>query len=193
MWSKILPDIALVEPDLSYADRILDYRSACLGEPFGVHGAARLDLYEDVEAWLAHVASLAHPTEETGVVPSSQFLAVRSSDGRLVGTVNIRYALNDFWLNFGGHIGYMVRPDERRKGYAACITQLALDKLRAQGVKRALITCVDTNEASRRTILKAGGIYEDTRTREDGSRMERYWIEVPPNWEEERRTNGTNQ
>ena len=43
--------------------------------------------------------------------------------------------------------------------------------------KKVLITCLDTNEASRRTILHAGGVYESTEHEPDeNENLERYWI-----------------
>ena len=109
---------------------------------------------------------------------STQFLTVREADNKLVGMLQVRHTLNDYLRQFGGHIGYSVRPSERRKGYATeqlrqgllwCREELGLDKV--------MITCYDTNEPSRRTILKAGGIYEGTAPEPDtGRKLERYWV-----------------
>ena len=33
--------------------------------------------------------------------------------------IQLRHCFNDYLERYGGHIGYSVRPDERRKGYAA--------------------------------------------------------------------------
>lgn len=43
---------------------------------------------------------------------------------------NIRHRLNDYWFNFGEHIGYCVRKSERQARYALeiCIN-LDLDKV----------------------------------------------------------------
>jgi predicted acetyltransferase len=46
-------------------------------------------------------------------------------------------------------------------------------RTRANVIERALITCDDGNEASRRAILANGGVLEDVR---EGK--ERYWIAV---------------
>ena len=43
---------------------------------------------------------------------STQFVCERVSDGRIVGMLQVRLALNDYLLHYGGHIGYSVRPDE---------------------------------------------------------------------------------
>lgn len=52
-------------------------------------------------------------------VPSEVFLAVRQHDSHVVGIIDFRHPLFDFLFNYGGNIGYSVRPSERQKGYAS--------------------------------------------------------------------------
>ena len=62
--------------------------------------------------------TMRYTREETlpeGMVLATQFLCIRKSDNRLVGMIQVRHYLNDFLRTFGGHIGYSVRPSERRK------------------------------------------------------------------------------
>ena len=132
-----------------------------------------------VPAWLELLEKKSKPeTCPEGLVPDSQFLCLRAADNRLVGMINIRHRLNEYLRDFGGHIGYIIRPGERGKGYAARQLQLGLIECAGLGIDPVLITCLDDNERSRRTILKGGGVYEDTREREDGRRFERYWIRL---------------
>lgn len=106
-------------------------------------------------------------------VPSVVYLAVREKDDRLVGIMDFRRRLNPYLLNYGGNIGYSVRPSERGKGYAAQMLRLLLPKCRAAGKSRVLITCEMDNIASRKTILRAGGKLENTL-----ETAERYWIDL---------------
>jgi predicted acetyltransferase len=92
---------------------------------------------------------------------------------RLIGFLSVRHELNDFLLEQGGHIGYSVRPSERRQGHATRACAWGLDLLRGLGVERALITCDDDNAASAATILRNGGVLEDVR---GGKR--RYWVDL---------------
>ena len=91
--------------------------------------------------------------------------------------LQIRHELNASLQRYSGHIGYSVCPSERRKGYATRMLAAALDICREMGLSRVMISCTPDNEASRRTILKNGGVYENTVYEpERGRSLERYWI-----------------
>ena len=109
-------------------------------------------------------------------VPAVQLVAV--VNGELVGRVSIRFALNEFLAQRGGHIGYGVVPAHRRKGYASEILRQALIVIRAEGVDRVLVTCDEDNGASSRAIERAGGVLESIVPGEEGGPgFRRYWIE----------------
>jgi predicted acetyltransferase len=94
---------------------------------------------------------------------------------RILGAIDIRHSLNEYLIGVGGHIGYGVRPSERRKGYASIMLSLALPIANELGLKKILITCNKSNTASEKTILKNGGILENEI--EDGDEIVmRYWI-----------------
>ena len=97
-------------------------------------------------------------------------------DSKIVGTINIRYKLNDYLLRIGGHIGYGIRPSERCKGYATKMLALALEKCRELGIDKALVTCDKDNLGSAKTIINNGGVLENEYTESDGNIVQRYWI-----------------
>lgn len=103
---------------------------------------------------------------------------IRESDGRIVGMIDIRHTLNDYLRLYGGNIGYSVHPDERRKGYATAMLRKALTYCREKlGLKKVMISCLTTNEASRRTILSNGGLYDSTvHEPTENEDIERYYI-----------------
>ncbi|MEU4237869.1 GNAT family N-acetyltransferase [Actinoplanes sp. NPDC026619] len=70
-----------------------------------------------------------------------------------------------------GHIGYDVRPSARRKGHATAMLAASLPIAAALGLPRVLITCDDTNDASRRTIERNGGVLHDKM-----DEKLRYWL-----------------
>ena len=154
----------------------LEFLDACAPS----EGSGSLLRFDDPADWLAHVARYADPeTVPPDRVPCSQYLYVRESDGKIVGMIQIRHYLNEMLEKYSGHIGYSVCPDERRKGYATRMLAAAPDKCREMGLTRVMISCRPDNEASRRTILRNGGVYENTVWEPDrGRSLERYWIEL---------------
>lgn len=109
-------------------------------------------------------------------VPNTFLLAV--VDGVVVGRTSIRHDLNDNIAVVGGHIGYGVLAEHRRRGYATEILRQSLVIARAVGVDRALLTCLDTNVGSATVIERCGGVLEskvdDPR---EGGLNRRYWID----------------
>lgn len=77
-------------------------------------------------------------------------------DGNLVGILNIRYALTDFYKD-SGHIGFSVVPQERRKGYATQMLSEALTICVKKGMRVIKLVCASDNVASRKTIINCGG------------------------------------
>jgi predicted acetyltransferase len=113
-----------------------------------------------------------------GHVPSTFLFAF--SGPRIVGRVSIRHELNDFLFRIGGHIGYTVVPEFRRRGYATEMLRQSLAIARQRlGLTRALLTCDDDNIGSIRTIEKNGGVLENVVTGPDlDAPKRRYWIDT---------------
>jgi predicted acetyltransferase len=98
----------------------------------------------------------------------------------IVGRLMLRHTLNDFLSRVGGHIGYVVVPERRRRGYATEMLRQGLDLARSMALGRVLVTCDEDNIASRRTIEKCGGEYEDSYSGPEApAPTRRYWIELP--------------
>ncbi len=174
-----MDEIRLVAPSLRYADQLMAYRSLFTASGEDCGGSSGLLAYDNLPDWLAYVQAMADPaTCPEHLVPSDVYLAVRTSDDRLVGMIDLRHHIDHPILSvWGGHIGYSVHPEERRKGYATRMLQMDLDKARQLGLRRVLITCNEGNLGSEGTILKNGGVYEKS-VDGDGRVFKRFWIEL---------------
>ena len=113
---------------------------------------------------------------QEGLVEHSTYWLV-DEHNRVLGAVNIRHRLNDKLLQNSGHIGYGIRPSERRKGNASEALQQALSIAKNMGIDRALVVCYKNNIGSAKTIQKNGGILENE-VEKDGELMQRYWIDI---------------
>lgn len=177
--------IKLVEPSLEYAADIWAFRAEILEKDADTEdqfaGCMSLDTSSSAEEWI-EICRL-RKSEETcqkvgTAVPSHMYLAVRKSDNRIVGIIDLRHHIDHPILGtWGGHCGYSVRPSERGKGYAKEMLRLNIQNARTLGIEKMLITCDVDNTASEKTILGNGGVFENT-IEVDGTVMKRYWITV---------------
>ncbi|KAB2439402.1 GNAT family N-acetyltransferase [Bacillus luti] len=110
-------------------------------------------------------------------VPDSTYWLV-TDENKIVGAVNIRHSLTEHLFNAGGHIGYGIRPSERRKGYATKLLALSLEKTKELNITKALVVCDEVNTASEKTILHNGGLRDKDFTEENGNVVRRFWIEL---------------
>ncbi|MCE5236081.1 MAG: GNAT family N-acetyltransferase [Clostridiaceae bacterium] len=174
-----MESIRLVRPAPEHERAVMEYREEFLRDGDSLDGTAGLRHAESYRAWMEKARrNEFSETLDEGLVEATTFLAIRESDGALVGFIDVRHRLNEYLAKFGGHIGYSVRACERKKGYAKEMLFQALAYCKTLGLKRALVTCNDDNEASRRTILAHGGVMENTMTEDNGQVVERYWIEL---------------
>lgn len=133
----------------------------------------------DAAHWLAYCHDMENCSPDKGV-RSLQYGLFSRNNNRLLGLLQIRLELKGYLIDFGGHIGYCVRPSERRKGYAKRMLQTALHLCKEQRLERVLVTCLEDNVASARTIEACGGQYEKTVYDDVNyqARMKRYWIHL---------------
>jgi len=165
----------LIFPTPEHKRAALDYRQEHFdcGEKV-IHGDGGLDNAADYDEWLETIraAPMREVSEER--VPATTYFGIQ--DGRIVGTIQIRHKLNERLLKTYGHIGYGVRPSERRKGYAAVMLFLALEKCRELDIKKVLVSCDKNNIGSSKTIIKNGGVLENEFIEEGGNIVQQYWI-----------------
>jgi predicted acetyltransferase len=99
---------------------------------------------------------------------------------RFIGRISIRHYLMGTLEQYGGHIGYEIRPSQRRKGYGTLQLELALPIARDDlNITKVLITCDPTNTGSRKIIEANGGVLQDTlQTKFSDLPTMRWWIDL---------------
>ena len=170
----------LVKPLTQYAEQIKEYRQEFLDYGDSMDGCGSLKQIENPYEYIQKCID--YEKEETlpeGRVIATQFMFVREQDNKLVGMIQVRHYFNDYLSKYGGHIGYSVRPNERRKGYGKQMLAAVLPYCKEIGLDIVLITCLEDNIASEKIILANGGKYENTiHEPEENVNLKRYWIKL---------------
>ena len=118
--------------------------------------------------------------DSIGWAPSITFFLIRENDNKIIGMINIRYNVTEEIISKGGsHIGYGIRPTERRKGYNKINLYLGLLEEKKLGEKTVLLECTADNIGSNKTIIALGGDLEKSEIDEwDNLLTNYYWIDV---------------
>lgn len=168
-----------VWPSIEYKEDSINYIREHYECNSQIHGVSGLNRYlEDYEGWLEHLeyCRSIEPNEE--LVPSESYLLVREEDNKVVGMINLRIVLNDSLKEFGGHIGYSIRPSERRKGYNKINLYLMLKRCYELGLEEVLLDCNVDNLGSSKTMEALGGIRIKEYYNEKYGKIYRYSINV---------------
>lgn len=136
----------------------LDYILEFIRHESRINGTGGLNRYlDDYEGWLEKLEADRTREANEEKVPGRTFFLVRESDGRIVGMINIRLALNERLRRSGGHIGYSIRPTERGKGYNKINLYLGLKFADRCGIESVLLDADLDNPASWKTMEALGG------------------------------------
>ena len=151
----------LVFPTLEYKEKAIEYIQEFYEYNSEINGSGALDRFlreSTYEEWLVKIRKdIDIANVEKPRVPALTYFYVREEDDRIVGMINIRLALSDFLREEGGHIGYSVRPTERRKHYATDMLKAGVQVLNTIGTNEVFVSCDKENLASSGTILNNGG------------------------------------
>lgn len=169
-----IPSLERKQDAIDFINEFYEYNS----EINGVGGLNRyLDNYED---WLKKLENDYTMIPNGQRVPARTYFLVRESDNKIVGMSNLRLSLTEWLLENGGHIGYCIRPTERRKGYNKINLYLSLLESKKYGLDNVLLTASENNLGSVKTIEALGGILENKIPdyEDENILMGRYWINV---------------
>lgn len=147
----VVPSIEWKQQAIEYINEFYIYNSE-------INGAGGLHRYlDDYEGWLVKLENDYNTVPSEERVPARTYFLVRENDNKIVGMINIRLALNEKIKKYGGHIGYSIRPTERRKGYNKINLYLGLKVCNKYGINEVLMDADKDNPASWRTIEALGG------------------------------------
>lgn len=179
---KLSDEIKLIRPTKEYEEQAIEYKKEHFenGEK-SISASSKWDKIDNYADWLKFLND--HSRKETihdNWTVATEFFGVRQKDNKIVGMINIRHELTtDFLRNYAGHIGYGVRPSERKKGYVTEMLKQALTYCKEElNLEKVMISCDRENEGSRKTILNAGGILEREYKAENGENVQIYWIKL---------------
>lgn len=174
----------LERPSNTRKEEIIEYLNEFVEYKSNINGTGSLDkLLEGYifEEALENCLNMENEdyARKKGKCPGKTFLLIRESDNRIVGTINIRWNLNAAMLRFGGHIGYGIRPTERRKGYNKINLYLGMLEAKKVGLDKVMLDCDVNNLGSDRTLKALGGKLERTEIDPvDGVLTNVYWFNV---------------
>lgn len=115
-----------------------------------------------------------------GIVPQTTYVLLRDGN-TIVGEIRFRPTTAPPFGPGHDHIGYNVRPSERRRGYATAMLGAVLGEARALGLGGVALTVGGDNPGSVRTISKQGGVLSHrTVNAQAGNTEAIYWIALEP-------------
>lgn len=141
-----------------------------------IQGSGSLEKYDDLNEWLKSINEIEQGLNPK-LVPATYYLIL--SNEEVVGTICIRHFLTKDLEEFGGHIGYSIKPSARRKGYAKKALSQLLD-LYKDKFSEILIMCEEDNAGSNKTILANGEVLIN-QTEKFGLKINRYKINISKN------------
>lgn len=183
-------DVILMEkfyfeiPSLEIKNEIIEYLDEFVKYGSDINGSGSLDkIYDGYTFEEALDRCLKMEDEEyaksVGRCQSRTFLLIRENDNKIVGTINVRWNLNEAMLRFGGHIGYGIRPTERRKGYNKINLYFGMLEAKKVGLEKVMLDCDVNNLGSDKTLKALGGKLERTEVDpSDGILTNVYWFNV---------------
>ncbi len=180
----------LEEASIQRRDDVVEYMREHQRCHSSIHGSGSLDkilegiTYEECLEKIIKTKDFAY-AKSIGRCPGMTYFLIRKNDNKLIGMINIRHHLSEDMLEHAGHIGYGIRPSERRKGYNKINLYLGLGKAKEMGLDSVELICDAGNNGSNKTIQALGGVLESSRVENDVLENV-YWIDVSKSLDEYR-------
>lgn len=182
MKGSRLMKLYIVKPDLYFFDEYNDMMREWnesgtqivpwfLNKPF--------DDLEDFAKFIQMLDNCENANLDKKYSSSSSYFVI-NENGRIIGATSLRHYLTVEGYNTWGHIGYGVRPSERRKGCAVQMLKMMLEEARAKKMRKVLVSAHTSNIGSVKVIESCGGRLENIVDDPDekGETINRYWFDI---------------
>lgn len=182
--NNLMETFYLETPSLERKNEIIDYINEFVEHKSDINGTGSLDKILDgytFEQTLESCLNMQYEeyAKKFGRCQGKTFLLIRKNDNKIIGTINVRWNLTEKVKQFGGNIGYGIRPTERRKGYNKMNLYLGLIEAKKIGLDKVMLDCDVENLGSSKTMEALGGKLERTEIDPyDGILTSVYWINV---------------
>ncbi len=139
-----------------YFDSIKDMKQNYIENAEGrIQGSGALEKYNNLNEWFDSISRIEKGLDST-VDKCLYYLILL--DNEVIGTICYRPILTESLFDFGGQIGYSIKPNKRQNGYMSKALELLLNEIKEE----VIIMTEVNNVASNKVILKNGGILIDT-------------------------------
>lgn len=172
----------LVKPDLYFFDQYNDMMREWIesGTQIAPWFLDRpFENLEDFAEWIQMLDNCENADLDKKYSSTSSYFVTDESD-RLIGATSLRHYLTVEGYNTWGHIGYGVRPSERRKGCGVQMLKLMLEEAGRKKIRKALVACHTSNTGSVKVIEHCNGRLENivADPNEKGETINRYWFDI---------------
>ena len=170
----------LIKPDLTYYEKYNEMMKEWKESETQIAPWFLDEPFETIEEFAEFIKML--DNVENGIVDkkfsSSTSYFVINESGRLIGATSLRHYLTVDGFKTWGHIGYGVRPSERRKGYATEMLKMMLQEAKNKKINKVLLGAYTSNIGSCKVIEKCKGILENVVIDPNDAKetINRYWI-----------------
>lgn len=135
-----------------------------------------IELYNDM---LKRIDEVEKGINLDGFASSTTYWLYDVENDIVIGASNIRHFLDETGKKYWGHIGYGIRPSERRKGYGTLILRLSLEKAKELNLNKVFLGAYLGNVGSWKIMEKLYAKFEKIVYEEGtGLPIKRYWIDL---------------
>lgn len=158
----------IVEASTEYSDLYRNYIEECIEGGMSTCYEAATSPAEYLETIVEYAKGKQLPE---GWVPITTYFGIENNT--ILGAIRVRHGTNDYIKKVIGHVGYETRPSARGKGVAQALLKWVIKH--HQLANDIILTCAESNTASKKVIEKCGGQLTGSFYDEEDSEMRLYY------------------